>query len=150
MFKILKGSFAFLMLVALTSAVPPFKTSNLNSQNTSLNSKKVTVQEVINMSPKKYEELTGEKLNFKGKIVFSMLKDELKKTEIDKTETIDLVTTMADTNSTFSWGGFFVGLLLGIIGVGLVYIFSDDSNVRRSSWKGLGAWLILLIIAATL
>ena len=102
------------------------------------------------MSPKKYEELTGEKLNFKGKIVFSMLKDELKKTEIDKTETIDLVTTMADTNSTFSWGGFFVGFLLGIIGVGLVYIFSDDSNVRRSSWKGLGAWLILLIIAVTL
>ncbi len=148
MLKTLKISFAFVMVIALTSAVPPFKTSGLTSEKQVTSSTKITINEVINMTPKKYEEMTGEKLNFKERIVFSMLKDELKKNEIDKTETIDLDSAMAETSGEFSWGGFFAGFLLGLIGVGLVHIFSTDSSVRRSSWKGFGAWIILLIIAA--
>ena len=148
MLKTLKISFSFVLLIVLTSAVPPFKSSNLTSEKSVLNSSKISINEVINMSPKKYEEMTGDKLNFKERIVFSMLKDELKKSEVDKTETIDLDAAMAETNGDFSWGGFFAGFLLGLIGVGLVHIFSSDSSVRRSSWKGFGAWLILLIIAA--
>lgn len=150
MFKTLKISFALVILVVLTAAVPPFKTSGLSSEKQVSNSTKVSINEVINMSPKKYEEMTGDKLNFKERIVFSMLKDELKKTEVDKTETIDLNAAMAESNGDFNLGGFLAGFLLGLIGVALVYIFSSDSSVRRSSWKGLGAWLILLVVLALL
>ena len=45
-----------------------------------------------------------------------------------------------------SFGGLFLGLLLGLIGVGLAYIFSSDETFRRSSWYGLGVWIILLLL----
>ena len=50
----------------------------------------------------------------------------------------------------FNFGGFILGLLLGLIGVGLAYIFSDDDAFRRSAWYGFGTWLIiwLLLVAA--
>ena len=43
-------------------------------------------------------------------------------------------------------GGFALGLLLGLIGVGLAYIFSDDPTFRRSSWYGLGVWIVILLL----
>ena len=46
----------------------------------------------------------------------------------------------------FSFGGFIVGFLFGIIGVGLVHIFSSDSDVKQSSWYGFGTWIILLLV----
>jgi hypothetical protein len=147
MFKTLRISLAFVMVVTLTSAVPPFKAST-NSQKASINSTKVSINDVINMSPKQYGDMIGEKLSLKERIVFSMLKDELKKSEVDKTETIDLNAAMAESNSEFNLGGFLAGLFLGLIGVGLVHIFSRDSNVRRSSWKGFGAWIILILVLA--
>lgn len=45
--------------------------------------------------------------------------------------------------SDIEWGAFLVGFLLGIIGVLLVWIFGGDTS---SAWKGLGAWLILLLL----
>ena len=146
MYKTLKISLAFLMVVALTSAVPPFKTSSLSSKKTSINETKLSINDVIKMTPKEYTEITGKKLNLKDRIVFSMLKNDLKNTEVDKTETIELNAAMADSNSEFNLGGFLTGFFLGLLGVGLVHIFSRDSNVRRSSWKGFGTWLILLIV----
>ena len=49
-------------------------------------------------------------------------------------------------NVEFNFGGFILGFLLGLIGVGLAYIFSDDEVFRRSAWYGLGTWVILLLI----
>ena len=52
--------------------------------------------------------------------------------------------------ANFNFGGFILGFLLGLIGVGLAYIFSDDDAFRRSAWYGFGTWLIiwLLLVAA--
>ena len=46
----------------------------------------------------------------------------------------------------FNFGTFMAGLLLGLIGVGLVHIFSTDSDAKKSSWYGFGSWIILLIV----
>ena len=46
----------------------------------------------------------------------------------------------------FHFGGFILGLLLGLIGVGLAYIFSTDADFRRNAWYGLGAWMILWLL----
>ena len=51
-------------------------------------------------------------------------------------------------NVEFNFGGFILGLLFGLIGVGLAYIFSNDEAFRRSAWYGLGTLLILLLILA--
>ena len=47
----------------------------------------------------------------------------------------------------FHFGGFILGLLLGLIGVGLAYIFSDNPTFRRNAWYGFGTWLIILLLA---
>jgi hypothetical protein len=48
--------------------------------------------------------------------------------------------------ANFNFGGFILGFLLGLIGVGLAYIFSDDDDFRRSAWYGCGAYVILLLV----
>ena len=52
-----------------------------------------------------------------------------------------------DVQTEFNIGGFLLGFLLGLIGVGLAYIFSDDPHFRRSAWYGLGTWAIIVLIA---
>ena len=46
----------------------------------------------------------------------------------------------------FHFGGFILGLLLGLIGVGLAYIFSSDADFRRNAWYGLGTWMIIWLL----
>lgn len=46
----------------------------------------------------------------------------------------------------FKFGPFLVGLLFGLIGVGLVHIFSNDKASKKNSWYGFGTWLILLLL----
>jgi hypothetical protein len=149
--KLQNVALLFIVMISLTAAVPPFRTTeSQNSNEISNQANKMSIQQVLAMTPKQYEAMTGKTMNFKEKIAFSMMKKELKKAEVNKNNVIDIDAVMAETTSDFSWGGFFAGFLLGLIGVGLVYIFSNDSSVRRSSWKGLGVWLILVLIAAVL
>jgi hypothetical protein len=46
----------------------------------------------------------------------------------------------------FHFGGFILGLLLGLIGVGLAYIFSSDADFRRNAWYGFGTWMIIWLL----
>jgi len=48
--------------------------------------------------------------------------------------------------STVNWGGFAMGLLLGLVGVILAHIFSSDRTFRKSSWYGFGVLLIVLLL----
>ena len=72
-------------------------------------------------------------------------KTELIFSETDSPSVKEMLTN-APVASDFNFGGFILGFLLGLIGVGLAYIFSDDESFRRSAWYGLGTWLILLIL----
>ena len=42
-------------------------------------------------------------------------------------------------------GGLLLGFFLGLIGVGLAYLFSKNPDVKRSSLYGFGIWLIVLL-----
>lgn len=44
------------------------------------------------------------------------------------------------------FGGLILGLLLGIIGVGLAYIFSQNPDFRRNAWYGFGIWIIIYLL----
>ena len=51
-----------------------------------------------------------------------------------------------DVQTEFNIGGFLLGFLLGLIGVGLAYIFSNDESFRRSAWYGCGTFVIIYIL----
>ena len=143
--KIMRFSLSIVVMISLLSAVPPIKNTVIEkTASPSFNAGKMTVEQVLNLSPKQYEKITGVDLNFKEKMAFSMLKKELKKKDINST--INLEAAMAESSSDFSWGGFIVGFLLGLIGVALVHIFSKDQAMRSASWKGCGVYLILLLL----
>ena len=71
---------------------------------------------------------------------------------VNSSQEFNLTESLTTAPAEFHFGGFLLGLLLGIIGVGLAYIFSDDEDFRRNSWYGLGTWLIiwLLLVGAAL
>jgi len=54
--------------------------------------------------------------------------------------------TVKPQDESFHIGGFALGFLLGLIGVGLAHLFSKNPAVKRSSWYGLGLWMIVFLL----
>ena len=53
---------------------------------------------------------------------------------------------LPSSGTDFMFGPFIIGFLFGLIGVGLVHIFSDDSDAKKNSWYGFGTLLILILV----
>ena len=144
------------IVLTLSSAVPSSNSNSSEKKETSTenvvksNLNSLTVQEFLHLSSKDFSALTGKKLTTKEKIVFSILKKEIKSevvaNKLDKNATINFKNKMVEGERNFDFGAFSVGLLLGLIGVGLVYIFSNSKVSRKSAWIGWGVWVALLLI----
>jgi hypothetical protein len=149
------------LTITLSSSLP---TSNVESKETVKEEIKVSttlnpifknsmsVKTFLSLSPKDIYSGTGKKLSFKEKMGLKIaqkeLKTQVKKNQIDENTIVELDKQMGYGESSFNIGGFLLGFILGLIGVGLAHIFSDDKDFRRSSWKGLGAWIILILVLA--
>jgi hypothetical protein len=147
------------LTITLSSSLP---TSNVESKETVKEEVKasltvnpifknsISVKSFLSLSAKDIYEGTGKKLSFKEKMGLKIaqkeLKAQVKKNQIDENAIVELDKQMGYGESSFNLGGFLLGFFLGLIGVGLAHIFSDDKDLRRSSWKGLGAWIILLLV----
>lgn len=108
----------------------------------------LSAQQILSLTPETYQELTGKKMTFKEKIGLGYVKRNIKR-DLKKNGSVDLADYVdGDGSMRFNIGGFVLGLLLGLIGVALAHIFSNDKSFRRSSWYGVGALLIIAIIIA--
>jgi hypothetical protein len=104
------------------------------------------VQQILTLTPKSYEELTGKKMSFRDKLALKFVQRNIKK-DLKKNGTVNLPDYVDEDGSTrFNIGGFALGLLLGFIGVALAHIFSNSKSFRRSSWYGLGAIIIIALV----
>jgi hypothetical protein len=147
--RLLTLSLSIILVVLLTAAIPPVNSKKAVSDQPGETT--ITFKELLDLSPKQYAELTGEKLNFKEKIAFSFMKKKLKKDEtLNLEEKVNLKQAAADASGGFNILGFLVGLLFGLIGVALVHIFSRDKSARRSSWMGFGVLLIALLVLVSI
>lgn len=143
--KFLNLPLLLILVVFLTSAIPPVKSKKVVLEPSTEAS--ITLRELLDLSPKQYTELTGEKLNFKEKLAFSFMKKKLRKDEtLNLDEKVNVKQAAANASGGFNIVGFLVGLLFGIIGVALVHIFSQDKTARRSSWMGFGVLLIAVLL----
>ena len=109
----------------------------------------MTVQDFLALTPKKYKELTGEKLSITQKISLKLAQKKIRKA-VKNNESIDSA-TMANAvdTSDFNIGGFVLGLLLSLIGVLIAYLIGDTSVIKWA-WIGFGVFLIIFLLAVLL
>jgi hypothetical protein len=109
----------------------------------------MTVQDFLALTPRKYKELTGEKLSLTQKISLKLAQKKIRKA-IKNNESIDQaqIANAVDT-SDFNIGGFVLGLLLSVIGVLIAYLIGD-TNVIKWAWIGFGVFLVIFLLAVLL
>ena len=154
-------SFSLIMavlMISLSSSIPVSKEETVlekkvSNDNISMLST-MTNKQFLTLSPQTYYKLTGIKMSFKERMALRIaqrnIRSEIKSKSIEENATINYEMAVGNGESTFKIGGFILGFLLGLIGVGLAYIFSNDKDFIRSTWKGLGGWVILLLVLALL
>jgi hypothetical protein len=109
----------------------------------------MSVEEFLALTPKKYKELTGEKLSFTQKISLKLAQKKVRKA-LRNNENIDSI-TMANAvdTSDFNIGGFVLGLLLSLVGVLIAYLIGDTSVIKWA-WIGFGVFLVIFLLAVLL
>lgn len=131
--------------MTLEAALPPVDGSNV----TNTSSIQLSTQDLLNLTPARYADLTGEKLGLKGKLALFLLKKEVRKTA--STEPINLEEELADTEGGFNLIGFLAGFFLAFIGVLLVFLLaSNNKAMKRSAWLGLGILILLALLGVAL
>jgi hypothetical protein len=111
----------------------------------------ITAKQFLTLTPQKYQELTGKKMNVVQKVEFKVVQHKVKKM-VKRGE----VVTMADVQKRFEdMGsmdvlGFLLGLILGPVGVIIVLILKETGDVGaetlRWSLYGLLIWLAIVLI----
>ncbi|MBU3743911.1 MAG: hypothetical protein FGM61_05090 [Sediminibacterium sp.] len=144
------------LMISLSSSIPVSKEETVLEKKVSNDNisalSTMTNKQFLTLSPQSYYKLTGIKMSFKERMALRIaqkkIRSEIKSKSIEENATINYERAVVEGGSTFKVGGFILGFLLGLIGVGLAYIFSNDKDFIRSTWKGLGAWVILILVLA--
>jgi hypothetical protein len=111
----------------------------------------MTAKQFLTLTPQKYQELTGKKMNLVQKVEFRMVQHKVKKM-VKRGE----VVTMADVQrkfedmSSMNVLGFLLGLILGPVGVIIALILKETGDVGadtvRWSLYGLLIWLAVVLL----
>jgi hypothetical protein len=136
-------AFTSLVVISKPAAATTIKNPDLLSQ--------ISAKQFLSLTPKKFEKLTGKKMNLVKKIEFKMLQHKIKKM-VKRGE----VVTMADVQKKFddvssmNVLGFLLGLVLGPIGVVIALILKETGDVSpdvvRWSLYGLLVWLAIVLV----
>lgn len=129
--------------ISLNAALPPMKAAATDATI------QLSSEDLMALTPAKYQELTGVKLGLKGKLALYLLKKEVKNT--GTTEPIQLEEELANTEGGFNLLGFLAGFLLAFLGVLLVFLLaSNNKAMKRSAWLGLGVLALVILIGVVL
>jgi uncharacterized protein YacL len=110
---------------------------------------KMKVEDFLSLTPKKYKELTGEKLSLTQKISLKLAQKKLKQAIKEHQQVDEKVQSTAIDTSDFNAGGFVLGLLLSVIGVLIAYLI-DDPTVIKWAWIGFGIFAIIFLLVLIL
>ncbi len=148
--------FMFVAVLAMTGSFaafnltePPKKASEifipLGKSGTQISLEDLSVVKVS-----EFETLSGKKMKFADKIGFKIAQRELRKSinhdgTLNSKKLNKLANKMAAGDTGFNIGGFALGLLLGLIGVLIAYVISDDNKAARTKWAWIGFGVALVI-----
>ncbi|HEX2534572.1 MAG TPA: hypothetical protein VHK69_12590 [Chitinophagaceae bacterium] len=113
--------------------------------------KTISLQDLSAISVKEFERVSGKDMRFMDKVNFKLGQRQLRKSiNPDGTLNSRKMEKFAKRvdGSDFNLGGFALGFLLGLIGVLIAYIISDDNKRVRTKWAwiGFGAAVVLYIL----
>ncbi len=110
---------------------------------------KMSVEEFVQLTPKKYKEITGEKLSLSKKISLKIAQSKMKKA-IRENKQIDMSAQPAPFDTyDFNLGGLILGFVLPILGVLIAYLI-DDPAVIKWAWIGFGIFFVLFLLIVIL
>jgi hypothetical protein len=111
---------------------------------------RISLMDLSQVKVKEFEILSGQKMKFTDKVGFKLAQRELRNS-INNDGTLNgkklnkLANKMAAGTGDFNIGGFALGFFLGIIGVLIAYIISDDKKAVRTKWAWIGFGIALII-----
>lgn len=109
----------------------------------------ISIQDLSVIKLKDFETLTGKKMKLIDRIGFALTQKQLRKSinadgTFSKKKVQKYFNKMAEDGG-FNAGGFFLGFLLGLIGVLIAYLIKDEKKSARVKWAWLGllAWVVI-------
>lgn len=129
-----------------SSVLPSKKPAKLNAAEVFIpigkDGQKISLLDLSQMRVKELEILTGQKMKFKEKVGFRLAQNQLAKSiSADGTinnKKMNKLAAKAVDGSGFNIGGFALGFFLGLIGVLIAYLLSDDKKRERTKWAWIG------------
>ena len=104
----------------------------------------ITVGDITDMNAREFGEYTGQKLTFKEKLGYNLVKSKLKRQVKKGTLSENASFDMAAAAGSFNIGAFLLGLFLGLIGLIIVLLAFDDKDAWKEALIGWGVALLLI------
>lgn len=151
--------FMFVAVLAMTASFAAFNLTEPPKKASEIfiplgkNGAQISLMDLSVVKASEFEALSGKKMKFTDKIGFKIAQKELRNS-INRDGTVNskklnkLAHKMAAGDSGFNIGGFALGFLLGLIGVLIAYVISDDNKAARTKWAwiGFGAALVIYLL----
>lgn len=115
--------------------------SNINTSKTH----SFTLNQIIELTPRKYKLATGKKMSLAQILSLKYLQQSIKH-QIKKGQSVNLQQVNQDIDATdFNFVGFLMGFLLSIAGVLIAYLIGERNKIKWS-WVGFGFGAVILLI----
>lgn len=115
---------------------------------------KMSLQELSVISIKDFQNLSKTQLGFFERFAFKSAQKKLRNSmntdgSVKNNRTINTLENAANADG-FNVLGFFMGLILGLIGVAIAYIAKDEKDIKRNrikwAWIGFGTQIALALL----
>ena len=140
---ILTNSFASVSIIN-----PPLKASEIYIP-VGKTGQKISLLELSQISVKDFQVLTNHKMDFFDRLSFKAAQKQVRnKINHDGTinsKKVEKFIKQRGGETGFHFGGFALGLFLGIIGVLIAYLLNDDYKRNRVKWAWIGFGLAVVI-----
>src|SRR5687767_9776111 len=121
------------LFLAVMAFSIPFNAAAIETAPAGNSYMQLTAGDVVDMNAREFKEYTGKKLSFKDRIVFGLVKNQLKRGL--KNGDIQMDSSASDAaaavEGSFNFGAFILGFLLGLLGFLIVILAFKD----KGAWK---------------